>query len=70
MKWSREHNTRKTLLDVMDGYLTTFEGCSQCQDLLQRPCLHLAEVRVWVGKYVLLGQTPCIALARADKTDR
>lgn len=31
------------------------------------PCLHVVAVRVLVGKYVLLGQTPCVALAGADK---
>lgn len=32
-------------------------------------CLHVVAVRVLVGKYVLLGQTPCVALAGADKKD-
>lgn len=52
-------------LVVMDGYKTTSEGCYQCKGLSWRHTE--VEVSVWVGKYVLLRQTPCVTLAGANK---
>ena len=56
----------------MDSYSTTSEVLRAVSGSFAEAYLvyTLAEARVRLGKYVLLGQTPCAAVAGADKKDR